>query len=121
MSYIVASLPPMKCFVKREFLYNDHKGHGELEPAVWVSLKALRGHPWAAYAKGWHTRPAPMYRLQQQGRQHVAGGFTRHQGQCIERCRRVAHGQRTIPRWVLVCWRKSFIMRTSGSHCGCAW
>ena len=43
MSYIVASLPPMKCFVKREFLYNDHKGHGELEPAIWVSLKALRG------------------------------------------------------------------------------
>jgi hypothetical protein len=43
MSYIVASLPPLKCFVKREFLYNDHKGHGELEPAVWVSLKALRG------------------------------------------------------------------------------
>jgi len=38
MSYIVASLPPMKCFVKREFLYNDHKGHGELEPAIWVSL-----------------------------------------------------------------------------------
>ena len=43
MSYIVASLPPMKCFVKREFLYNDHKGHGELEPAIWISLKALRG------------------------------------------------------------------------------
>ena len=43
MSYIIASLPPMKCFVKREFLYNDHKGHGELEPAIWVSLKALRG------------------------------------------------------------------------------
>ena len=43
MSYIIASLPPIKCFVKREFLYNDHKGHGELEPAIWVSLKALRG------------------------------------------------------------------------------
>jgi len=43
MSYIVASLPPLKCFVKREFLYNDHKGHNELEPAIWVSLKALRG------------------------------------------------------------------------------
>ena len=40
MSYIVASLPPLKCFVKREFLYNDHKGHNELEPAIWVSLKA---------------------------------------------------------------------------------
>lgn len=43
MSYVVASLPPMKCFVRREFLYNFEKGHGEYEPAVWVSLKALRG------------------------------------------------------------------------------
>ena len=43
MSYIVASLPPLKCFIKREFLYNDHKGHNELEPAIWVSLKSLRG------------------------------------------------------------------------------
>lgn len=43
MSYIVSSLPPIKCFVKREFLYNGHKGHGELEPAIWVSIKALRG------------------------------------------------------------------------------
>ena len=43
MSYIVASLPPLKCFVRKEFLYNFQKGHGELEPAVWVSLKALRG------------------------------------------------------------------------------
>ncbi len=43
MSYIVSSLPPIKCWVKREFLYNFEKGHGELEPAIWVSLKALRG------------------------------------------------------------------------------
>jgi hypothetical protein len=43
MSYIVASLPPIQCFVKREFLYNFEKGHGELEPAIWISLKALRG------------------------------------------------------------------------------
>jgi len=43
MSYIIASLPPIKCWVKREFLYNFEKGHGELEPAIWVSLKALRG------------------------------------------------------------------------------
>ena len=39
MSYIVASLPPLKCFVRREFLYNFTKGHGEYEPAIWVSLK----------------------------------------------------------------------------------
>ena len=43
MSYIVASLQPIKCFVKKEFLYNFEKGHGELEPAIWVSLKALEG------------------------------------------------------------------------------
>jgi hypothetical protein len=43
MSYIVASLPPLKCFVRREFLYNFEHGHNEYEPAIWVSLKALRG------------------------------------------------------------------------------
>jgi hypothetical protein len=43
MSYIIGSLPPIKCFVRREFLYNFEKGHGELEPAIWVSIKALRG------------------------------------------------------------------------------
>ncbi len=43
MSYIVASLPPIKCFVRKEFLYNFERGQGELEPAIWVSLKALRG------------------------------------------------------------------------------
>jgi hypothetical protein len=45
MSYIIASLPPLKCFVRREYLYNFTKGHGELEPAIWVSIKALRGQP----------------------------------------------------------------------------
>lgn len=43
MSYIVGSLPPLKCFVRREFLYNFKKGFGEFEPAIWISLKALRG------------------------------------------------------------------------------
>jgi hypothetical protein len=43
MSYLVASLPPLQCFIKAEFLYNHTKGHGELVPCVWVSLKAIRG------------------------------------------------------------------------------
>ena len=43
MSYLIASLPPVRCFVRREFLYDHHQGHGELEPCVWVSLKAIRG------------------------------------------------------------------------------
>jgi len=43
MSYIIDNLPPIKCFVRREYLYNFEKGHGELEPAIWVSIKAIRG------------------------------------------------------------------------------
>jgi hypothetical protein len=43
MSHIVANLPPVKCFVRREFLYDHESGHGELEPCWWVSIKSLRG------------------------------------------------------------------------------
>jgi hypothetical protein len=43
MSYIIGNLPPIKCFVRREYLYNFEKGHGELEPCIWVSIKAIRG------------------------------------------------------------------------------
>jgi hypothetical protein len=43
MSHIVANLPAVKCFVRKEFLYNFEKGHGELVPCWWVSIKSLRG------------------------------------------------------------------------------
>lgn len=43
MSHIVANLPPVKCFVRKEFLYNFEKGHGELVPCWWISIKSLRG------------------------------------------------------------------------------
>ena len=43
MSYIIANLPPIKCFVRREYLYNFEQGQGELEPCIWVSIKAIRG------------------------------------------------------------------------------
>jgi len=43
MSYIIGNLPPIKCFLRREYLYNFEKGHGELEPCIWVSIKAIRG------------------------------------------------------------------------------
>lgn len=43
MSYVVSNAPPIKCFVRKEFLYNHKRGHGEFEPAIWVSIKALRG------------------------------------------------------------------------------
>jgi hypothetical protein len=43
MSFLVASLPPVQCFVRKEFLYDFEKGHGELEPAIWVSIKSIKG------------------------------------------------------------------------------
>lgn len=43
MSHIVANLPPVKCFVRREFLYDHESGHGELVPCWWISIKSLRG------------------------------------------------------------------------------
>jgi len=43
MAHIVANLPPIKCFVRKEFLYDFEKGHGELVPCWWISIKSLRG------------------------------------------------------------------------------
>lgn len=39
----VCPLPPVKCFVRAEFLYDHQRGHGELVEAIWVSVKAIRG------------------------------------------------------------------------------
>ena len=43
MAHIVANLPAIKCFVRKEFLYDFEKGHGELVPCWWISIKSLRG------------------------------------------------------------------------------
>jgi hypothetical protein len=43
MAHIVANLPPVKCYVRREFLYDFETGHGELEPCWWITAKSLRG------------------------------------------------------------------------------
>lgn len=38
----MANLPPIHCWVRREFLYDFKQGHGEYEPCIWVSIKSLR-------------------------------------------------------------------------------
>jgi hypothetical protein len=43
MSYLIANLPPIQCFVKKEYLYDFQKGHGEFEPCYWVSVKSIKG------------------------------------------------------------------------------
>lgn len=43
MAHIVANLPPVRCYVRKEFLYDNQKGHGEYEPCFWTSIKSIRG------------------------------------------------------------------------------
>lgn len=43
MAHIIANVPPIRCYVRKEFLYDFEKGHGEYEPCFWVSIKSLRG------------------------------------------------------------------------------
>ena len=43
MAHLIANLPTIRCYVRKEFLYNFEKGHGEYEPCFWVSLKSIRG------------------------------------------------------------------------------
>lgn len=43
MSYLIANLPPISCYVRREFLYNFEQGQGEFEPCYWISVKSIKG------------------------------------------------------------------------------
>jgi hypothetical protein len=43
MSFLVANTPPVHCYIRKEFLYDFEKGHGELVPCWWISIKSLRG------------------------------------------------------------------------------
>ena len=43
MSFLVANLPPVHCYVRKEFLYDFEKGYGEFEPCIWITLKSIRG------------------------------------------------------------------------------
>lgn len=42
MSFLVANIPPIHCFVRKEFLYDQQQGHGEYIPCIWVSIKSIR-------------------------------------------------------------------------------
>jgi len=43
MAFLVANLPPVKVYVKKEYLYDHEKGHGELIEGVWISVKSIQG------------------------------------------------------------------------------
>ena len=41
--YLIANLPPVKCYVRKEYLYDFQEGHGEFEPCIWISVKSVKG------------------------------------------------------------------------------
>jgi len=43
MSFLCANLPHVEVFVKKEYLYDLEKGHGELVEGIWVTVKSIQG------------------------------------------------------------------------------
>ena len=43
MAFLVGIIPPIHVLVKKEYLYDLEKGHGELTPGVWISVKSVLG------------------------------------------------------------------------------
>ena len=42
MAYLVHPLPPRKVWVKKEYLYDLEKGHGEITPGIWISVRSIQ-------------------------------------------------------------------------------
>ena len=40
MAFLVHNLPLQSVYVRKEFLYDHERGHGEFTPGVWVSVKS---------------------------------------------------------------------------------
>lgn len=59
MSYLVANLPPVECYIKKEYLYDFEKGHGEFEPCYWVTVKSIKGK--ALYIESLLTNYGALY------------------------------------------------------------
>lgn len=57
--YLIANLPPVKCFVRKEYLYDFKKGHGEYEPCIWISAKSIKGK--ALYIEALLTNYGAVY------------------------------------------------------------
>jgi hypothetical protein len=59
MSYLVANLPPVQCYIRKEYLYDFEKGFGEYEPCYWVSVKSIKGK--ALYIESYLSNYGALY------------------------------------------------------------
>ena len=58
MAYLVVNTPPVELFVKKEYLYDLQRGHGELVEGIWVIAKSIQGR--SIILRNLHTR---IYRI----------------------------------------------------------
>jgi len=59
MAFLVANLPPTKVYIKKEYLYDHEKGHGELVEGVWITVKSIQGR--ALYFETYLPEYAALY------------------------------------------------------------
>lgn len=43
MAFLVHNLPPIHVLVRKEYLYDLERGHGEYTPGIWISVKSVAG------------------------------------------------------------------------------
>ena len=43
MAFLCVNTPHVDVFVKKEYLYDLQKGHGELVEGIWVTAKSIQG------------------------------------------------------------------------------
>ena len=43
MAFLVHNLPPERVLVRKEYLYDLEKGHGEYTEGIWISVKSVQG------------------------------------------------------------------------------
>ena len=49
MAFLCVNTPHIDVFVKKEYLYDLQKGHGELVEGVWVTAKSIQGRASVSY------------------------------------------------------------------------
>jgi len=59
MSTLVANVPPIKVWVRREYLRDFRDGHGDYTPGYWVTCKSLTGR--ALYFETYLTEYGALY------------------------------------------------------------
>jgi hypothetical protein len=59
MPHLVENIPPVECYVRKEYLTNHESGHGSYEHCYWVSAKSIPSR--ALYIESYLTQYGALY------------------------------------------------------------